>query len=344
MMVVALGPFAAGKNDAKILEEIDRTSNVFDMLQEGDILLLDRGFRDCIHYFKAKGLDVKMPALLQGSKNNSQLSTAEANQTRLITALRFIVEVRNGHMKTVFKIFNTVWNPLSIPHLVVDFQICAALLNLYHCNIESNSPFANEMATQMLNRLNTENKVHKIISKKEIQRGLKIFLPFEDFDRLPSLEAQHLVWISLGKYQIKQALSYCSQHIKNNDGSFQLFSMPEEMCHTFFASFHNDECKPILLLAQLFSRFRKIKHYNTFVLVNAIGDGEQSVLGYCCDCYSGLRTVGCCSHVMTIIWFSLYIKNRNIPNPAGFLDDYFDKYIDNDVSDELENSQFVDEA
>lgn len=252
------------------------------------------------------------------------------------------MEVRNGHIKTVFKIFNTVWNPLSIPHLVVDFQICAALLNFYHCNIESNTPFADEMATQMVNRLNTENKVHKIISKKEIQRGLKIFLTFEDYDSLPSLDAQHLVRISLGKYQIKQALSYSSQHIKNNDGSFQLFSMPEEMCQTFFASFYTDQCNPILLLAQLFSRFRKRKNYNTFVLVNAIGVGEHSVLDYCCDCYNGLRTVGCCSHVMTILWFSLYIKNRNIPNPAGFLDEYFDKYFDNDVSDELENSQDVD--
>lgn len=137
-IVYALGPYKAGDNDAKILRELDETTNIFNVLEKNDILLLDRGFRDCVSHFEAKDLDVKMPALLQRSKNKTQLSTAEANKTRLVTALRFIVEVRNGHMKTVFKIFNTVWNSLALPHLMADFHICASLLNFYHCNIESN--------------------------------------------------------------------------------------------------------------------------------------------------------------------------------------------------------------
>lgn len=91
-IIYALGPYKAGQNDAQILLELDQTTNIFDTLQNGDILLLDRRFRDCVEHFTAKGLDVKMPALLQRSSNTAQLSTADANRTRLVTALRFIVE------------------------------------------------------------------------------------------------------------------------------------------------------------------------------------------------------------------------------------------------------------
>lgn len=213
-IVYALGPFKAGQNDAKILEELDQTTNTFDMLQTGDILLLDRGFRDCVDHFRAKGLNVRMPALLQRSSQNAQLSTADANKTRLITALRFIVEARNGHMKTVYKIFNMVWNSIALRHLLADFQICASMLNVYHGDIESNSPFADEMAALMISRMNTDNEVFKITSKKQIQQRLKSFAEFENFDTLPFLRSEHLIRVSLGKYQIKQAHSYCSQHIK----------------------------------------------------------------------------------------------------------------------------------
>lgn len=334
-ILYALGPYKAGQNDAKILQEIDETTNVFENLKDGDILLLDRGFRDCVEHFKTKGLDVKMPALVQRSANGVQLSTIDANQTRLITALRFIVEARNGHMKTVYKIFNAVWNSLSMPNLVVDFQICAALLNRYHITIESNRPFAGTLATLMLSRLNVDNVVFEVTSKSQFQKHLKRFQAFEDFDGLPALQSIHLIRIALGKYQIKQAESYCSQHIKRK-GKFEVYSFPDELCKEHFAAFYTEECKPILLLVQLDSRYRNRKYYNTFVLVNANSREEDAVLGYCCECYNGLRTVGCCSHVMTLIWFTLYIKNRDIPNPAGFLDKFFDKSFDAGESDEPE--------
>lgn len=341
-IVYALGPYKAGQNDAQILKELDQTTNIFDGLQNVDIFLLDRGFRDCVDGdFKAKGLDVKIPAF-QRSSNKSQLSTADANQTRLVTALRFVVEVRNGHMKTVFKIFNTVWNSLALPHLTTDFQICASLLNFYHGNIESIGQFANEMAALMLSRMDVVNEVFKITSKKQIQQRLRSCPVFEDFDSLPYLQSHHLVRISLGKYQIKQAQSYCSQYMKSNGGLFNVFSLPEELCHTHFTSFFSLECNPVLLLVQLDSRFRNKKYYNTFVLVNKLGHDEKAVLGYCCECYNGLRTVGCCSHVMTIIWFALFVKNHDIPIPAGFLDDFFDKNVDAGISDEPPDQHISD--
>lgn len=334
-IVHALGPYKAGQNDASILQEIDRTTNVFANLRQGDILLLDRGFRDCEEHFKRKGLDVKIPALVQRSASGVQLSTIDANHTRLITSLRFVVEARNGHMKSIFKIFHTELNSLLLPHMVEDFQICAALVNRYHISIESNRPYADELSARMLDRLNMDNKVFEVTRRNQFQQHLKRFQAFEDFNELPSLQFLHLIQIALGKYQIRQAESYCSQHLKSK-GKFEVFKCPDEICRIHFATFYTADCKPILLLTQLDSRYRNRKYYNSFVLVNTEGQGEDAVLGYCCECYNGLRTVGCCSHVMTIIWFALYKKNRDIPNPAGFLDDYFDKSFDEGVSDEPE--------
>lgn len=68
-IVYALGPYTALQNDATILKSIFERSDAFDHLQNHDILLLDRGFRDCVQFVESKGLDVKMPAFLQASRD-----------------------------------------------------------------------------------------------------------------------------------------------------------------------------------------------------------------------------------------------------------------------------------
>ncbi len=42
--------------------------------------------------------------------------------------------------------------------------------------------------------------------------------------------------------------------------------------------------------------------YNKYAS-SAVQFNESSILGYCCSCTPGLRTVGCCSHVATLIWY-----------------------------------------
>lgn len=333
-IVYATGPYKATDNDAKVIREMDETSGFFNMLEAGDVLVLDRGFRDCKQHFEAKGIVVRMPSFLDRSKKNNQLSTIEANQTRLVTAVRFIVEVRNGHMKTVWKIFGKDWNPLWVPHLMIDFQICASLLNNYYVAITSNKGIEHDIADRMKSRLTVPNSLAKVVLNDRFHKHLKEFEQYESVDDLPVLTGQDLFWIALGKYQIKQAESYSSQHTKNCDGRFDIFALPDRLCQNLFPEFHSQQCRPILLMIQLKSRHRSQKHYNSFILINTIGSGEDVVLGYCCECYNGLRTVGCCSHVMTLIWFTLYKKNYDMPNPAGFLDKYFDSNFDAEVNDE----------
>ena len=63
-------------------------------MQKADTFIVDRGFRDCVEVLENKyGFQVKMPALL--SKNEKQLNTKEANSSRFVTKLRWVVEVIN---------------------------------------------------------------------------------------------------------------------------------------------------------------------------------------------------------------------------------------------------------
>lgn len=50
-------------------------------------------------------------ALLQ--RGQSKLPTEEANKSRLITKTRWLVEARNGHIKSIFKFFSQI---INVPH------------------------------------------------------------------------------------------------------------------------------------------------------------------------------------------------------------------------------------
>lgn len=169
-IVYAFGPYPASQNDATILKSIFEETDASDHFQNQDVLLLDRGFRNCVQFVESKGLEGKMPALLQVSKDKKQLSTSEANKSRLVTALRFVVEARNGHLKTIFKIFNMVWGSLALKHLQDDIRICSALINLYFRAIESNKGFAEEISQRILNRLNTPNALSEIVDRLGLQK------------------------------------------------------------------------------------------------------------------------------------------------------------------------------
>lgn len=82
----------------------------------------------------------------------------------------------------------------------------------------------------MLRRVNMQNDLAQIFNRNNFTRNLKKFQPFEDFDNLPSLDGLDLIHIVLGKYQIKQAESYCKRHINDCDGQFHDFAFPDNLC------------------------------------------------------------------------------------------------------------------
>lgn len=93
-IVDMLGPYPANKNDAEILKMILKESDSLKKLSEPKaIYVLDRGFRDVKNELEQSGISVLMPAL-KGKR--AQLTSAEANESRFVTKLRWSVEAVHG--------------------------------------------------------------------------------------------------------------------------------------------------------------------------------------------------------------------------------------------------------
>ncbi|VDI08019.1 Hypothetical predicted protein [Mytilus galloprovincialis] len=98
-IVSVMGPYMGdGKNnDANIMTHIIKRNieKITDWLQEDDILIVDRGFRDSLDLLNELGIKSEMPSFL--GRGEKQHSVEESNTTRLVTKLRWIVESINDY-------------------------------------------------------------------------------------------------------------------------------------------------------------------------------------------------------------------------------------------------------
>ena len=79
---------------------------------------------------------------------------------------------------------------------------------------------------------------------------------------------------------------------------------------------------PKLIRGRIQSRHHNSTKYYIYVLVDVAKAGSEGVIGYCCQCKSGLRTVGCCTHIMTVLWYLGFGKYQpEIKQPAASLSD-----------------------
>ncbi|CAF5064481.1 unnamed protein product [Rotaria magnacalcarata] len=93
-----IGPFYGKHNGAAISKAIlDKCTELSVLCEDNDTHIVDRGFRDVAEEFQALGYNLKMPGLL--SKGDKQLSTIEANESRLITKCRWVVESFHARFK-----------------------------------------------------------------------------------------------------------------------------------------------------------------------------------------------------------------------------------------------------
>jgi hypothetical protein len=163
-IIDALGLFEANVNGATIARNIGPQLRI--ILEEGDVCVVNRGFRDAVSHLTALGLDVRMPE----SNSSHQLTVDQANRTRLVTKCRSIVEVINGHLKQCFRYFDKVWPNQSIPHMMVDFRIACTILNAYHPGIESDVGDGLEIAETMLARVGERNGLGDMVVTMGLNR------------------------------------------------------------------------------------------------------------------------------------------------------------------------------
>lgn len=124
------GPYPANKNDAEILRLIFEKTGIQNIFRPGDVFLVDRGFRDVVQFLKNKNFDVKIPEFI-GKGTNGQLTTLQGNKSRLVTKMRYAIEVANGRMKKKWQLFAKMIPSILTKNLMDDYKIGAALLNAY---------------------------------------------------------------------------------------------------------------------------------------------------------------------------------------------------------------------
>ena len=187
----------------------------------GNVVVVDRGFRDAIEYLTESGLDVRLPNL----NLRKQLTTEQTHRTSLVTKCRWIVEARNGHLKRCFRDFDRVWPNQSIPHMMKDFRIAQAILNVFHPVIESDKRDGLTLATSMLDRLDEDNILANAVAALNLNRESssdkweRIDGSLDYLDEFPHLSEEDLRSITVGSYQLRQVRSYYAEHIKIN-GSY----------------------------------------------------------------------------------------------------------------------------
>ena len=307
-IVDVFGPYAATYNDAKIIENIFEKKDDFKkLIHPGDLLILDRGFRDIVKQLEKKyKIITKMPAC-----SKEKLTTLEANHTRLVTKCRWVIEAINGIFKKSFKSLEKCRNNV-LNHIMDDYRIAASLINCFWSRLISDKDDSSEIVEEMLKKINKKNDLEKYVSKNIKNLNLKPVNTLELFD-FPSFDLSDIkTHITLGSYQLEQSYSYLHEHFNKNGEHSMLISDN---------ILNENEYK--ILSAEVQSRHSQSTKYKVYLkyLPNST---DSSELSWCCNCMTGSRTVGCCTHVAMFIYYLSYGKYlTDLPRPGYTLDNFF---------------------
>ncbi|OWF40567.1 hypothetical protein KP79_PYT19999 [Mizuhopecten yessoensis] len=116
-IVNVLGPYFADSkiNDASILNQIlnSNIEEIKEWIQENDVFVVDRRFRDSLDLLKQLGIQTEIPSF---SKKQQQHTVGESNASRLVTKIRWVVEAVYGRLKT-WKYLDRVLPNYQIPYV-----------------------------------------------------------------------------------------------------------------------------------------------------------------------------------------------------------------------------------
>ncbi len=325
LVAFVFGPYGATWNDSSILNDcFTRYPRDLSSLQSGDFMIMDRGFADILPTLQnpPHSFNSFTPTL----RSDGQLTTTEANDSRFVTKIRFIIEQTFGKFKKRFKYFFQPAHNGALEHDFTLMQIGFALMNLNHNPVLTDVDYP-EVADRMVARRNVPNLLKTLVLDSNLTRRRLVFRPLDSTEHaieqmFPQLTFDQLYQISLGSYQLSNCLSYMAEHVSTNGGIFEVaFFDPPDRSSTPAIQYHQfgiSVVQPLLIKCKMQSRFRNSVCHYQFVLADRSLQGVDSIVGYYCNCNSGSRTVGTCSHIMTVIWWLSFAHSQtfHLPNLA----------------------------
>ena len=323
-----IGPFYSNghNNDAGMTSQIleNEVNGVKDWLldSEQQNVVVDRGFRNVLDDLGVFGnLNVHMPSC--DAKGTEQSSIQEANRSRLVTKIRWVVEAYHGRFKK-FKLFENRQPTSRIGILKECLRILTATLNLFRPPIYNTTKDV-DLHTAIANRMLERSRISvnivetRVFSGPLSNRG-RLWQEYVDntqnevnmshpdvVSNFPRLSLDFLQQnLTCGSYQIQQAAHYTDEHMTANGG--------------FTFSLHHTA--PDLIRVRLQSRHKNATKYFVWVQFSC-----DQISGWYCKCKCGRRVVGCCAHVATVVWY-LGFARHNDYRPPSTITSYWKKVID----------------
>ena len=180
----------------------------------------------------------------------------------------------------------------------------------------------------MKQKLNTKNELKRIVEEYKLHLKSQFIclnsITIDDFPKLDKYTIQ--TKITLGSYQLKQALSYLAEHV--NKGKIEIRVNKKNMNYK----------SSKILFSIIRSRHSKATKYRVYCRYNPDIHTVDGIESWYCTCKAGSRTVGCCCYVASIIYYfahGIYLKK--LPNPSENLLSIFpvpDSYSEDDKTDE----------
>lgn len=162
--------WAGTVSDADILKYIMPLPCFLNLFKPRDVFILERGFERAKLDLESRGFRVSTPCLKKGRQ---QLTTLEANTSRLCTKQRWVIEWVNASLKLFAHLRDTIPSQ-EVPDLNSDTRIAAAIHNCYIKRQVSDSDDP-EIARKMLQNVNTPNVMQHIVEKESLIRRNKTF-------------------------------------------------------------------------------------------------------------------------------------------------------------------------
>lgn len=201
-----------------------------------------------------------------------------------------------------------------------DLRNVRALINAFKNPAILDTSKDEELVRKMNQRLIIHNRLMEDIENKKYK-----FVGRQDYSSIrnfPSLTKEDIINITLGCYQLNNEGNYLQDTLSKDNGKLLKIR-----------SVNSNES---VLRMKFSSSMSKAKHHYAYIHFSYELSGTEAILGYYCDCQSGARTVGTCSHVTSVlVWLGMSGDNiSNVKNHDKFIKDSKRADYDTDTDEE----------
>ena len=193
-------------------------------------------------------------------------------------------------------------------------------MNAYFQVMSSDFNDAESICSCMLSALEKPNLSTQVIESQNLNRKYSSFetMSVDSLVEFPRFSPEDLRQVALGSYVLKQAKSYYAEHV-SVEGKYLI--QVARYTDSLRLGEYNINCDdPPHLKSRIQSRHRSQTMYFLYILINKSAPGVDSIVGFSCQCKIGMRTFGCCAHIMTVLWYLGHGRHQlHIQAPADFL-------------------------